>query len=92
LGVIRAHEYMLVGMLGHCEAIVGVSTALLPSNSGASAHVYGASRCKEWAWLNVPARNDPTGYNTKASINREVVLNDTYPLSLFLLNASKNPH
>lgn len=83
---------MHVGMLEHCEAIVDVSTALLSSSNGASAQVYGASCCKEWVWLNVPAGDDPVGYNTNASINREVVFNGTYPLSRFLLNASKNPH
>lgn len=70
---------MHVGMLGHCAPIVDITTKLLPSTDGAEVMVYGASRCKEWAWLNVPNGDDPSSYNTKASINQEVTLNaDNY--------------
>ncbi len=76
---LMAHEYMHVAMLGHCENIIDVNTTLLPSTDGAYGTVYGASRCKEWAWLNVPAGDEPSSYDTKASINREVVMNaDNY--------------
>ena len=73
---------MHVGMLGHCEAIIDVNTTLLPSSDGAYAQVYGASRCKEWAWLNVRDGDDPSAYYTTASINREVVMNGAYPITL----------
>lgn len=66
-------------MLGHCATIIDVERDRIPVPGGGPVQVYGASRCRDFAWLIVPEGDNPKDKNTIASINREVVLNaDNY--------------
>lgn len=73
---ILAHEYMHVDIMGHALKIVDVKEPDLPNiPSSDNGVVYGASRCHDFAWMKVPAGDDPLKSYTKSKVNHMVAKN-----------------